>query len=901
MQEKSTPPKFALRLLEWFCPPGLSESIEGDLVEQFEEDSKVRGVRKAKGKFVLNVIKFFRPGIILRNRFSIEFMNITLLLNYFKISYRYLAKHKTFAAVNILGLSLGMAASFLIYEYVRFEKSYDSFHENVSNIYRITTEWNSKQTPDDKRATTVPWSGPNVKEAFPEVIEYSRFVSLSTMTGDNSVRFKDKNISEINIYLADPGFLKIFSFPLLQGNAASALSNPHQVIITKSIAEKYFQKENPIGKSLVIDTHGNLSGNDYLITGVIENPPATSHLTFDFLISYSSMWQGLNNGSTYWHWDNTYCYVLLRPNVNVKSLEKKISDLRVKQFGNEFGDWKDIIDFKLQPLKEIHLYSSLKGEVAMNGDGRSVNFLVIVGIFILLSAYINYINLSTSKALERKTEIGVRKVVGSTKIQLTIQLLVESIVINCFAVMLAVIIAKVSQPILENIFNIHWPVLTLEWITQEFLLTTLCVVFAGILLSTFYPAFVITSFRPVEVLKGSKSSNLSTGNRWTLRQSLTVVQFIFCIGFTTATFALYRQLQFMKSYDLGMNMEKVIAVRSYGFQSYESFQNFKARLSSSSLISSVASSSAAPGDEIEMLGLKPKVRVGNNPELKELKVIGVDEDFFKTLHVDFLSGRNFDTGSKTENDAVILNEAAVQLLGYGDSEKILHQPLHNLTDKESKIVGVIKNYHQRSLKNEYEPIVFVPKWVEAHRLGWNKNYYFVRLNPTNNISDIQKAIGEMETAWKASTSEHPFNYFFLDNYFDSHYKAETTFSSLFLFFSCFAIFISCLGLFGWVAYTTLQRTKEIGIRKVLGASVQNILMLLSKEFVKLILIASILTTPLVLLGLQNWLKAYAFRIQLTIWLFALPLLLIFCLALITVVLKSLKVAISNPVDSIRYE
>jgi putative ABC transport system permease protein len=266
-----------------------------------------------------------------------------------------------------------------------------------------------------------------------------------------------------------------------------------------------------------------------------------------------------------------------------------------------------------------------------------------------------------------------------------------------------------------------------------------------------------------------------------------------------------------------------------------------------------------------------------------------------------LVGRNFDASSKSENNAVILNEAAAQLLGYKNPAEIVDQPLHNLTDKESKIVGVIKNYHQRSLKNGYEPIVFVPSWVEAHRRGWNKNYYFVRLNATNNLSDIQRSVTEMETAWKASSPEHPFQYFFLDSYFDSHYKSETTFGFLFLFFSGFAIFISCLGLFGWVAYATLQRTKEIGIRKVLGASVKNILMLLSKEFVKLVLIAAFLTIPLAILGLQNWLEVYAFRIQLTAWLFVLPLVLIFFLALLTVVLKSLKVATSNPIDSIRYE
>lgn len=898
--EKS-PPKYFFSFLRWICPEHLYEEIEGDLMQRFHRDAKTFSERKARRRFIWNTIRFFRPGIVLRNKISTNFLNVMLFGNYIKVSFRYLLRKKTFAIVNILGLALGMAAALLIYQYTDFEKSYDSFHENLPDIYRITTAWNPETTPQDKRATTVPWSGPGVKEAFPEVLDYTRFASLSVMTGDNTVRFGDKKIAETKIYLADPGFLRIFSFTLIEGDPLTALGQPHQIILTESIAKKYFGSESPLGKSLSMDTHDNLSGNEFIVTGIIQDPPENSHMVFDFLISYNSMWDFLANGSTFWHWDNTYCYLLLHPDADVRSLERKMSALRVKQFAHEFGTWTDVIDFKLQPLRDIHLYSSLKGEISQNGDGRALNFLGIIGIFILVSAYINYINLSTAKAVERRTEIGVRKVVGSSRTQLMLQLLVESLIINLMAVVLCLAIARSSVPVLSDSFNINWPIWNADFFSVRFLIVSGGIVVAGTVLSALYPALVLTSFKPAEVLKGSKPIIMAAGNRWTFRKSLTVFQFVFCIGFTTATFVVYQQLEFMKNHDLGMNMDQVIVVRAYGFQSYDSYRNFKARLSSSPLIESIGSSSAAPGDEIIMLGLKPKVSVGDHTDLTELKIISVDEDFFKTLRVGFIAGRNFDASSKTEANAVILNETAARLLGYDNPQEIVGQPLHNLQKNESEIVGVIKNYHQRSLQNGHEAVVFVPNWIAENNLGWNKFYYFVRLNPGIQMSDVSTVIADMEQSWKASVIAHPFSYFFLDSFFDSHYKTDTAFSLLFFFFSAFAIFISCLGIFGLVAYVTLQRTKEIGIRKVLGASVRNILLLLSKDFVSLIAIASMVAIPLVAVGLQRWLESYAFRMGLDVWLFVYPLLLIFILSLATVVAKSIRVAVANPVENIRYE
>jgi putative ABC transport system permease protein len=888
------PPRFALRFLRWFCPEKLYEGIEGDLLEQFEYDLTQRGTSAARRRFGWNVIRFFRPGIIFRNAFVFHLMNTTLLRNYFKVSYRHLAKNKTFAIVNIVGLALGMAAALLIYDYTRFEKSFDTFHANANNLYRVTTAWNPRSTPDDVRATSVPWSGPGVKEAFPEVMEYTRFAPLHAMSGDKTIYYNEAQIEEANTFLADPGFLKMFSFEMLEGNKETALNEPGNIVITQSVADKYFKDESPLGKILLMNAE-NLTENNFKITGVIQDPPANSHMKFDFLVSYKAIPSMLANGSTYWHWDFTYCYLLLRPDADVSALERKISELRVNLFGKEFRDYNDDVTFKLQPVKDIHLYSGLRGELGLNGDGRSVEFLIIVGICILMSAYINYVNLSTIKAVERRKEIGVRRVVGSTKRQLMLQLIVESVVINLIAFLLAVIIASGSAPLIESTFAIQWPQFELGLPSVEFIGYIGMILATGIFVSALYPAFVMTSFKPSEVLKGSKTSGMHAG-KMTLRKFLIVMQFVFCIGFITGTFVLYKQLQFMKSHDLGMNMEQVVVVKGYGFQKYKVYKNFKDQLSSNAQVSSVGYSTVAPGDEVILLGLKPNVTITGKTESEQITMAHVDDGFFETLDIKFIGGRAFSNSIKTDEDAVVVNEAAARLFGYQNPQEIVSESLDGLQQNPVKIIGVIKDYHQRSLKNELEPMVFVPVWKDDY--GWTKKYYFVKIKGDQGFAPALKDIAK---AWKVASPENPFSYTFLDSRFDHQYKSDTTFGSLFLFFSGFAIFIACLGLFGLVAYITLQRTKEIGIRKVLGASVRNILALISGDFAKLIIVASCIAVPLSWYGLRQWLEQYAFRINLDIILFVYPVVSIFLLAIVTIVWKSFKVALADPVDSIRYE
>lgn len=883
-----------IRFLRWFCPEKLYEGIEGDLLEQFEDDISRKGISHARRQFVWNVIKFFRPEIIFRNSFVFRLMNMTLLRNYFTVSYRHLVKNKTFAIVNIVGLALGMAAALLIYDYSHFEKSFDTFHDNASNIYRVTTAWNPRATPDDVRATTVPWSGTGVKEAFPEVVEYTRFAPLHAMSGDKTITYNNTQIEEATIFLADGGFLKMFSFEMLEGDKATALNEPGNIVITQSVADKYFKNESPLGKVVVMKAE-NLTATNYKITGVIQDPPQNSHMKFDFLVSYKAIPSMLENGSTYWHWDFTYCYLQLRPDADVKELERKISELRVSMFGKEFGEYDDVVKFKLQPLKDIHLYSNLRGELDVNGDGRTLEFLIIVGICILASAYINYVNLSTIKAVERRKEIGVRRVVGSTKKQLMLQLLVESVFINLLAFILALLIASVSAPLIGSAFSIQWPDFNIGLPPIGLIGYVGVILMVGIFVSALYPAFVITSFRPSEVLKGSKTSGMHSG-KMPLRKFLIVMQFIFCIGFITGTFVLYQQLEFMKSHDLGMNMEQVVVVKGYGFQKYKVFQNFKDQLSSNAQLSSIGYSTVAPGDEVILLGLKPNVTLTGKKEAEQLTMAQVDDGFFDALDIKFVGGRNFDYSIKTDGDAVIINEAAARLLGYKDAKEIVNESLDGLQQNPVKIIGVIRNYHQRSLKNDLEPMVYLPAWKDDY--GWTKRYFFVKLK---NKDDFSAALSDIEKTWKAASPNNPFTYTFLDSRFDHQYKSDTTFGALFLFFSGFAIFIACLGLFGLVAYITLQRTKEIGIRKVLGASVQNILTLISGDFARLIIVASCISVPLAWYGLRQWLNQYAFRIPLDVMLFIYPVISIFLLAIVTIVWKSFKVATPDPVESIRYE
>ena len=818
--------------------------------------------------------------------------------SYFTIAFRHIQKNKVFALVNVAGLSMGMAAALLIYEYTNYERSFDRFHPGYENVYRVTTSWNKQVTPDDNRATTVPWSGPNVKAAFSEVEAYTRVAPLSPLSGINSVNADGIQIAEQRVFLVDTGFFKVFPFPLIAGNSAKAFIEPASIVVTETIRKKYYGDKDPLGTVLSMKAD-NLIVNEFVVTGVVKDPPENTHLQFDFLISYSAIPYGLSDGSTYWHWDFTYCYLRLGAEADAGALAAKMSQLRVTQFGKDFRNWKDRIDFVLQPISSIHLDSSLRGEVSTNTDGRAIQFLSIIGICILLSAYINYFNMSTAALLQRRKEIGVRKVIGSSRLQLILQFIVESSMINIAAFVIGVFIAMLSRPLLARAFNIHWPEID-NVISFPGMITIAALLGAGIVASSLYPAMVLTDFRPVQLLNATKHPSGKPNNFFSLRHMLMVMQFIFCIGFITGALVLYRQLMFMKKHDLGMNIDQVVGIRGYGFQPYSGYEDFKRKAMFSQAVKSVGWTSAAPGDEIIDLGLRPRVSIEGVIDSAELKLVSVDANFFNTLSVELIAGRNFDPAITTDGEAVMLNESAAKVLGFNNVNDVVGRSISGIQEKPVNVIGVIRNYHQRSLKNKFEPIVFTPGW--KNDFGWNSRYYFVKLDKNYlSTQGIDPAIQDLKRAWNESTPDHPFNYFFLDDRFESEYKSDVSVGRLFVFFSAFAVFIACLGLFGLVSYIAIQRTKEIGIRKILGASVNSILTLISGDFIRLMAVATLLATPGSWYLFDRWLESYAFRIDVNTALLLTPVIMLFTLSLITVIFRSYRVANANPIESIRHE
>ena len=822
-------------------------------------------------------------------------MTFSLLRAHLKISYRQMARKKLATAISLASLLAGMTAVVLIYSYRQHERSYDLFHKNYPNIYRVTTEWNMATTPDDKRATTVPWSGPGVAEAFEEVQAYTRLMPLTKMIGNSFVQYNNKVIAEENIFLVDPGFLTIFSFRLVQGDPVSALTSPRSVLISETIAQKYFGNENPLGKLLTLDTHGNLSGNEFKVTGILEDAPANAHFHYDFLLSYNSMWQDLNNGSTYWHWDNTYCYLLLHPETDVEAFQKKISTLRVATFGKEMGVYNDVINFKLQPLKDIHLFSSLKGELTLNGDGRYLNLLMLLGICILISAYINYLNLSNERLVSRGTEMGIRKVAGSSTSQLVLQLLAEALLIHCAAIPLALLMAEAARPLIENFTPLQWPGIQSQFSVMEYAALTSILLLTGMLLSAINATFAINMIHLTHILKGNTPA-IRPG--LINRNHLIVAQFILCLVLASATYIIHRQMKFIQTHDLGMDIDRVMIVKEHGFQPYINYERFSGQLSSSATIAAVGFSSAAPGDEILELGLRPKVTIDSLVSPQEFAMIMTDNGFFATLNIEFLAGRNFDSGASAEKQA-ILNEAAVMRLGYARAQDILGATLSGFDQGPLTVIGVVKNYNQRSLKNGYEPLLFLQG--RTNNLGWNKHYYLVKLHAATPSHSLHAGIKAVEQAWHTVHPAHPLHYFFLNDYFNHQYQADHTFSDMFTLFAILSLFITYLGLLGLMATVTARRTKEIGIRKVLGASTQHIMILFAQDFVRWILLAALIALPITWAGAQRWLSTFAFRIQPGVDSYFGPLLVIFGIGLTIILAQAVKSALANPVDSIRYE
>ncbi|GAA0879172.1 ABC transporter permease [Algoriphagus jejuensis] len=800
-----------------------------------------------------------------------------MLKNYFTSLWRHISKNKVFTFINVAGLAIGMLACILISQFVLHELSYDDFLEKKDRIFRIQQDRFDKGELSTQWASGAAGIGPDLKSNFSEVKTFTRLTKrgATLSTGDTFFREED-------LYFASEDFFDVFSIKLIEGIDSLVLKEPFKIVLSQTMAKKYFGAENPIGKTLKAN-----GDTEYEVSGVFEDLPVNTHMKIDALGSFVSLEKLWNDPILSWNWDGFMTYILLDDQVDAKAFEAKLPDFVQTQKGEELKQYNSGIAFHLQPVQDIHLDSDFIMEFKANGNRQSVYFLSVVAILIMIIAWINYINLSTAKSVERAREVGVRKVMGGYQSQLIQQFLTESLFLNILAVMVAAGFAILLTPWFSELTGRE---LGYQLFMQPlFWLALLVLIVSGALMSGIYPAFVLSSFRPVEVLKG-KFKNTDKGIF--LRKGMVIAQFVASITLMVGTFTVFLQLKYMQNQDLGVNIEQTVVLQSPSVtdSTYkQKYQVFKQRIAAYSEVLSVTASTTVPGGQPNWNAGGIRRLSQGEDEQNQYRVIQTDGAFNEAFGLEMVVGREFSDEVANEWKNVLLNESATRLMGFATPEEAINDPIFFWGDTFN-IVGVMKDYHQESLKKSFDALIF--RYDEAPN-----GFYSIKVQ-TSGIEDL---MATFEADWKDVFPGNPFEYFFLDEHYDQQYKADRQFGSIFSIFSGLAIFIATLGLFGLSSLTAIQRTKEIGIRKVLGASLFGLLRLISKDFILLVGIAILLSIPLSVWIVNSWLQDFASRISLTWWIFAVPSLMVVVITILTVSIHTIKVAMINPVSSLNYE
>jgi putative ABC transport system permease protein len=877
--------QWSLRLLRWFSPSQLLEEIEGDLLQRFERDVKIFGERKATYKLFWTTLRFFRYEIILRQKFTIHIIKVYMLRNNIKIAFRNFARQKSYTLLNIIGLSLGMAASLLILQYVKYERSFDTFHSRAKDIYRIQYNGWQNGKLNYESAVAVPAASAALKNNFPEVEEYTRFLPVSGVIqyerpGEEPITFREEKAQ-----FADTSMFKVFDFKLLKGDKTTCLKGINKIIVSETFAQRYFSSEDPIGKRLLFN------GNESLdITGVFEDVPENSHIKFDFLVSYETLNKRTEDQSaTSWGWYDFYSFVLLKPNTDVKALQAKWDEYLVKTRKEDWDKYNRTQEFILRPLTDIHLHSKLLYETSPEDlrDGDSVYALSVIALFILVIAWVNYVNLATARSFNRANEVGVRKVVGAFRGQLIAQFITESVILNVIAALLALGIVTSSWSLFSGLTGWHIPFDYL--LHKDFWLLVVSLFLVGALLSGFYPAIVLSSFKPVSVLKG-KIFRSSGGNY--LRKGLVVFQFVASVFLISGSLVVFEQLQFMKNKDLGISIDQTLVLKgpevvvdSLYRKNLEAFKTEVLRING---IKSIAGSSNIPGVE-NYWTMGVKRLSGGSDGFNTLTHIAFDHDFVPQYKINVIAGRNFDRKFLSDEKTLMINRSAAQQLDFYDPAKAIGEKLISGRDT-LEIVGVIDDFHQMSLKTAIIPLVC--------RLRAQSGAFFSVKLETDNYKDVIAAI---EIPYQTFFPGNPIDYFFLDQSFNRQYERDDRFGEVFTLFTGLAIFIASLGLVGLASFMTVQRTREIGIRKVLGSSAADIVVLLSKGFMQPVLLGIVIAFPLGWWLMSQWLQSFPYHTQVPWWVFAVSGLLVFFIAFISVSSQTLKAAMTKPAETLKYE
>ncbi|HEY5772529.1 MAG TPA: ABC transporter permease, partial [Chitinophagaceae bacterium] len=698
-----------------------------------------------------------------------------MIKNYFKTAWRSLWKNKTFSAINIFGLSVGVAAFLLIINYLRFEYSYDDAHVKKDRIYRVPMMTKEKGGKEQTFAFTYPAVAPALKKDFPEVEEAARFRRQGGI-----VTYKDQKIVEGGtLYYADASLFNIFSFRFVKGNATAALKELNDAVITEEAAKKYFGNEDPIGKPL------NYRNEDYIVKAVLEDLPANSHIRFNIILNYEKyiqLTQGAANTS--WGWSDFYTYVLLKPGTNAKTLEAKFPAFAERYMGTDMKQRDYQNSFYLQPLKDIHLRSKYDYEMAGNGNFSYLKYLGIAALFILFIAWINYVNLSTAHSLDRSKEVGIRKVVGAGKFQLVRQFLTESFFLNIIAIIIGVLVFRLTLPAFSALVEKDLgSLIVADW---RFWVFVIVIFLLGTLLAAFYPAFVLSSFQPIYSIKTSQGASGIKGGRNFLRKSLVVLQFIAAIVLITGALGFYKQLHYMQTRDLGVNIKQTLVVQQTAntdSSSIPSFNAFINDMKANPAIQSVTASTSVPGAEV---GGSSSYYLKNSLAGKRCRNLGVDKEFIPAYGLDVVAGRNFTNDMPAVDTNVLvnilLNETAVRIFGFAKNEDAVGQFIDG-GGFNCKVIGVVKDYHQESLQNSFDPIVFYPE--EERNFG----NFSLKLNTTN----LPVLMDFVKQKWSTYYPQSPFRFFFLDERFNAQYKTDQLFATVLWLFTAIAIVIACLG------------------------------------------------------------------------------------------------------------
>ncbi|MVM33053.1 FtsX-like permease family protein [Spirosoma sp. HMF4905] len=795
-----------------------------------------------------------------------------MLGNYVKITIRTFWKNKLFSGLNVVGLAIGMAAVWLMVLYVADELSYDRLHTKADRIVRVVhyAQWpggNLKLAP-----TSAPF-GPALKNDYPEVEKVVRF----NTEGGGQITFGDKKMDVNNIFFTDPSVFDVFTFPFLYGDPASALTKPQSIVLTKSIAENLFgDASKAVGKVIEFSNHFPNT-----VTGVIEDVPTNSHLQFQALRSlpdnYTSGWQSFE----------LYTYLLLNEGSNYKTLEAKLPGFFQKYLKKEMG--ADVVyRMELQPLTSIHLNSQLDYEISANGNARTVSIFAAVAALILLIACINYVNLYTARALKRTREVGVRKAIGSFKWQLIGQFLTESILMTLLAGFVSAMLTKMALPYFNQMAD---KTLSMGGIGTTALVVIVLSVCLGAL-SGLYPALRLSSFRPVSALRGQVGNQSGS---ILFKQSLVVFQFVATVALIACSGIVYRQMSYLMHSDLGFNKEQVLTFHINSEDVRQRIDALKKALQRSPLIEGASAASNPIGNNniggngmfFEQNGALP-----SNTQV--VQKFMVDPDYLNTLEIKLLRGRNFSESFKSDlSGAVLVNETLAKQLGWKEpvGKRVKYYIDQEKHTAEARVVGVVKDFHTYSLQHKIEPLVLqMPAPMD-------KDNMYVRIQ----AGKVTEALAYIQSVYRTFDPSATLDFHFLDENFSKQYKAEQKQGEVLLTFTLLAVFIACLGLFGLAAFAAEQRTKEIGVRKVLGASVFSIVTMLSKDFVKLVLISIVIASPLAWYAMSQWLQGFAYKADITWWIFALSGLLAIVIALLTVSFQSVKAALMNPVNSLRSE